>query len=208
MGAPYPPNWNWTALLGHPLFIALIQLAVGIGLGYLLTERWQRWRQRREFQHRTLVKFNELSNEMMDRLAELLVRRGNMPGDVYAAKHREWLSRWTLFASLRGEVMAGYGRQFIVDKHFQGVFVALNALRTFLNAPERVPQEQFEPEQEKFLAHREAVVAHMVHAMGLLSRRDWRSEVAAAETRVRAAVVDGRESLSQTASPETGTSRQ
>jgi hypothetical protein len=90
--------------LRHPLVIALLQVVVGALIAYLLTERWQRWRQRRDFQYRTLVKFSELSYEMMDRLSELLVLRGRMASDLYIAKRREDLSRWTLFVSMRGEV--------------------------------------------------------------------------------------------------------
>src|SRR3989338_5571122 len=91
---------NWEALLRHPLLIALMQLVVG-GLGaFWLTERWQRWRQRREFQHRTLVKFSELTYEMMDRTAELLNWGRSMSGEMYITKRRELLSRWTVFVSL------------------------------------------------------------------------------------------------------------
>jgi hypothetical protein len=72
--------WRW---LRHPLVIALVQVLVGALLAYLLTERWQRWRQRRDFQYRTLIKFSELSYEMMDRLSELLVSRGRIASELY-----------------------------------------------------------------------------------------------------------------------------
>jgi hypothetical protein len=188
-------DWIWSfivlsapwarSLLRYSLFVALVQLLIGGTTAYCLAERWQRWRQRREFQHRTLAKFSELSYEMMDRLSELLVGRGRMPNDLHSAKRRELVSRWTVFVSMRGEVMASYGRQFILQRAYQGVFNTLAVLRGYLNEPERVPQERFEPEQEKYLAYREAVVAHMVRAMGLLSRRDWRAELAASEARIQ-----------------------
>jgi hypothetical protein len=83
-------------------------------------------------------------------------------------------------------VLAVYGRTLVLGAHYQGVFEALNKLRAHVRASECVPKEQFEPEQERFLAYREAVVAHMIRAMGLLSRRVWRAEVQAAENRLAA----------------------
>ena len=159
--------WDWYTLLRHPLFVALVQLVVGGLSAYWLTEQWQRWRQQREFQHRTLVKFSELSYEMADRLAELLVGRGKIPVDAYVPKRREMVARWTVFVSTRGEVMASFGRHFVHGSDYQGLFKALNALRGFVNEPEPVSQERFEPEQEKFLAYREALVARMVQRNGL-----------------------------------------
>lgn len=176
--------WRW---LRHSLVIALIQLLLGALVAYALVERWQRWRQRRDFQYRTLVKFSELSYEMMDRLSELLVTRGRMAPDAYVARRREALSRWTLFVSMRGEVMAAYGHAFVKGKAYQGVFNNLTALRDHLNATEAVPLVRFEPDQEKFLAYREAVVAYMVRAMSLLSGKAWKAELDAAEVRVQAA---------------------
>jgi len=176
-------TWHWIELLlRHPL-----------------TERWQRWRQQREFQHRTLVKFSELSYEMMDRLSELLVGRGKIEIAQYREKHRAEVARWALFLSMRPEVIAGYGRQFVLGKHYQGLVTSLNALRGYVNRSEPVPQTRFEPEQEKFLAHREAVVAEMIRAMGLLSKKDWDAEIGQCEGRLAEA-----EAKLQEASPQSG----
>ena len=59
----------------------------------------------------------------------------------------------------------------------------------YVRAPEPVPQAHFEPEQEKFLAHREAVVAAMVRVMGLVSSREHREEMRSAHARVQKANV-------------------
>lgn len=177
-------DWSW---LRHPLVVGLAPVVVGGLVAYLLTERWQRWRQRRDFQYRTLVKFSELSYEMMDRLSELLGLRDQIARDLYVEKRREDISRWTLFVSMRGEVMAAYGHAFIKGKAYQGLFNSLTTLRGHLNAAHPVPLARFEPDQEEFLAYREAVVAHMVRAMGLLSRRAWKSELDSADARVQAA---------------------
>ena len=78
--------WRW---LRHPLVIALLQVVVGALIAYMFTELWQRWRQRRDFQYRTLAKFSELSYEMTDRLSELLMLRDRIASDLYIAKRRE-----------------------------------------------------------------------------------------------------------------------
>jgi hypothetical protein len=183
-----PRTWCWEAMLQHPLFVAFVPVVVGGLFAYALTERWQRWRQRREFQHRTLVKFSELTYGLMDLLAELLVgRRRGMMLDDYAQKRRELVSRWTVFASIRGEAMAAYGRDFVLTEEYQGVFTSLETLRSYVRAQQPVPHERFEPEQERFLAYREAVVANMVKAMRLLSQNDWKAEVEQSSARVRAA---------------------
>jgi hypothetical protein len=67
------------------------------------------------------------------------------------------------------------------------VFNSLNALRAHMNASQPVPMDRVEPDQEKFLAYREAVVAYMVRAMGLLSRRAWKAELDSADARVQEA---------------------
>src|SRR2546425_669565 len=111
-------------------------LGIGAVLAYFGAERWQRWRQRRDFQYRTLVKLSELSYDMMDRLSELLVTRGRVNPEVYAEKRREMISRWTAFASMRLGVIACYGRAFILSENYQEMVNALNRLREYARAPE------------------------------------------------------------------------
>lgn len=85
----FAPWARW--LLRYSLFVVLVQLLIGGITAYCLAERWQRWRQRRDFQHRTLVKFSELSYEMMDRLSgdergRVMVHfRVDLDGRVFAA---------------------------------------------------------------------------------------------------------------------------
>jgi hypothetical protein len=181
----FAPAARW--LLDYGLLGPLAQLLLATLFGFLFAERWQRWRQRREFQYRTLVKFSELSYEMMDRLSELLMARGRMRPDVYADKRREFVSRWIALMSTRGEVMACFGRRFLLREEYQGLFNALKVLRGYVAAPEPIPRLRFEPEQEKFLAYREAVVADMVRAMGLVSKRQHLAEKRAWQARVQEA---------------------
>ena len=83
--------------------------------------------------------------------------------------------------------MAAYGHTLVKGKSYQGVFNCLNALRSHLHTSQPVPVDRFEPDQEKFLTYREAVVADTVRAMGLLSRREWKAELDSAGARVQAA---------------------
>src|SRR5262249_18783382 len=128
LGALEAARVNVDALLRHLLLIAIAQVVAALLVAYFLTERWQRWRQRRDFQFRTLAKFSELSYELMDRLSELLMGRGRIPEDIYAQKRRAEVARWTVFVSMRGEVMACFGRRFLSSADYQGLYNALNTL--------------------------------------------------------------------------------
>jgi hypothetical protein len=152
-----------------------------------------------------LVKFGELSYEMMDLIAELLILRRSMEPQVYILKRRELLTRWTVFLSIRGEVMAAFGRAFILSGDYQGIFHALQTLRSYVGAKEPVAQERFEPEQEKFLAYRETVVSHMVRAMNLMSGKEWSVEVERARVRVQEADTAARALIEGSAAPPSGT---
>lgn len=185
-----PPHWlaggvDWLHRYG--LIAPIVQLLLVTVLGFAFAERWQRWRQRRDFQYRTLVRFSELSTDLMDRLSELLVMRGRIATEAYAEKRREMIARWTSLASMRPEVMACFGRAFILSEDYQRMFTALSTLMALARAPEPVPLARFEPEEEKFLAHREAVVANMVRAMGFVSNRECRAEIEHAHKRVKKA---------------------
>ena len=76
--------------------LRLLTLALGADLAYLGTERWQRWRRRRDFQYRTLMKFTELTYDLMDRLAELLLdppRTQVNPGWGAGGSSPQWTPR-------------------------------------------------------------------------------------------------------------------
>jgi hypothetical protein len=57
---------------------AVIQLIGAAIIAWVLSERWQRWRQRRDFHHATLVKFSSLSAQVLMDLTHLLVARGKI----------------------------------------------------------------------------------------------------------------------------------
>jgi hypothetical protein len=198
-------------LLRHQLtiaiLVALVQLGFAAFIGWFLTERWQRWRQQREFQHRTLGKFSELSYDLHNRLSELLVARGRIKFE-YRKKFDELLDRWTLFLSMRPEVIAAYGREFVLRKHYQGLITSLRALKEYVKASEPVPTDLFEPEQDRFLAHREAVVAEMVQAMGLLSKHDYQAEITQSERRLADAEVKAQKANAQSGPATMETNRQ
>jgi hypothetical protein len=183
---------RWAACLaeslhGYGLLGPLVQLLLATIFGFFFAEQWQRWRQRRDFQYRTLVKFSELSAEMMDRTAQLLATRGFVASNVYEEKRREMVSRWTVFVAMGAEVMASYGRHLLLSENYQEMFKAHNTLRAYARAAEPVPLTQSDPEEERFLAHRQVIIARMVRAMGLVSRRQHRAEMRSARARVQQA---------------------
>jgi hypothetical protein len=85
--------------LRHPLVIALVQLGVGLFVAYFLTERWQRWRQRRDFQYRTMVKFSETSMDVFVSLSDLLASRPaqNIIVEAWAEKQKQYIAKRVLF---------------------------------------------------------------------------------------------------------------
>jgi hypothetical protein len=88
--------------LDNALLAAIVQLA-GAGLGaWWLSERWQRWRQRREFQYRTLVTFSERSSKVIFDLTRMasLVEHASMESE---AKKLTILAELTDLLSLDAE---------------------------------------------------------------------------------------------------------
>jgi len=101
---------DWPALLRHPMFIALVQLVVG-GLGasgspsgaaVATTERVSA-SDSREVQ-RLVLRNDGSADGTSDRAGEDSARRLHSQAARYA--------RWSVFMSIRGEVMAGFGRRF------------------------------------------------------------------------------------------------
>jgi hypothetical protein len=177
--------FQWLHTYG--LLAPLVQFVLAMIVAVFLAERWQRWRQRRDFQYKTLARFSEVTYDIMDRISELLVGRGRMQVEQYLLKRREFVTQWTVMGAMRPEVIACYGRGLVRGEDYQGMFAAFNALRAFINALEPVAQETFAPEQEKFLVYRERVVTRMVYAMRLLPRKDFDAEMHQWEQRLEAA---------------------
>ena len=96
-------TWEWSALLRHPLFIALFQLLLGGFGAYLLTERWQRWRQRRDFQYKAMANFSRVGWELARQLQlrRLSKAKALPPEDV-----RPFMSQWLELQSIRDEMTA------------------------------------------------------------------------------------------------------
>jgi hypothetical protein len=55
----------WVAFVSALTSHAFIVAAFGAFSAYFIAERWQRWRQRREFQHRAMLDFAEASTAVM-----------------------------------------------------------------------------------------------------------------------------------------------
>src|SRR5215470_1595781 len=129
---------EWLRTYG--LLAPLVQFVLATIVAVVLAERWQRWRQRGDFQYKTLARFSEVTADLMDRMSELLVGRGRIEPEQYRLKRRDLISRWTVMAAMRPEVIASYGRDLVRGDDYQGMFTAYHKLRAFLNAPEPAPE--------------------------------------------------------------------
>lgn len=111
---------DWIALMRHPLLIALVQLFVGGGLAYLLTERWHRWRQRREFQYRVMSAFSQSSVRLFLLLTDQLInhpKRGEM-SDAWDEKQRLIFEQRVLLRALRAEILASFSGAHVITAYF------------------------------------------------------------------------------------------
>ncbi len=157
--------------------VALVSLLIGGFIAYFLTERWQRWRQRRDFQHEALVKFSQLTEEVFRRLSELLMTRDRIRPEDHQYLRREYISR-------RGPLYA-------MDLEITAVFKNVETFRGFLylrdimrvlyriatEAPSPLRREYFEPIQDCLAAQRRLVATLMSAEMGLLSKKEMRAAV-------------------------------
>jgi hypothetical protein len=66
------------------------------------------------------VKYSDLSYDLADRLSELLVMRSSSRSDLanllakFPSNQRELIACWTALVSTRGEMMAAFGRDFVL----------------------------------------------------------------------------------------------
>jgi len=176
-----PRTWCWSFLMKHPLFIALVQLGVGLVAAYFLTERWQRWRQRREFQYRLMSKLSETSTELFVLLADMLTMRARPvePELVKTRmvelqeKQRTYIIRRTAFHALEAEVMASFTRAETMSGYY-----ALNdqakVLFDLVQASALPAPAVYEPAQNEFRRRQKTLLGQMVVEMKLLPWRDRR----------------------------------
>jgi len=166
-------NEQFASFLRHPLFIALVQVAVGLGAAYFLTERWQRWRQRREFQYRVMSKLSETSTELFVLLADLLTMRARPVEAELLEKKRTYISRRTAFHSLEAEIMASFTQAETMQRYY-----ALNdqaqALFALVQSDPAPAATDYDPVKVEFRRRQKALFGQMVIEMKLLPWRDRR----------------------------------
>lgn len=171
-------------LTKHALVVALLQFLLAALLAYFLAERWQRWRQRRDFQFQTMVKFNNLSAEAFNRLSELLMARSRIPDDHHNRLRREYLYQRIGLLAMDGELFAAFRDAAV----FQGLVDLKNIMRVLYHmacAPTPVPRSQFEPIQSCMTAQRRVMQTRMIQEMGFFSRRGFRHFLRTWEPRTR-----------------------
>ena len=158
-------------LLKHPLVVAMLQLSLGGFLAYFLAERWQRWRQRRDFQFQTLVKFGELSEEVFSRLSELLMSKGKIPGDKHNELKREYLYRRGPLLGMDGEISAAFKQIELLDDLIR-LRDVIGTLYNMACKKEPISREEFEPVQDSLAGHRMVMITRMVREMKFLRRKE------------------------------------
>ena len=163
-------------LLRHPLLIALVQVAVGLGAAYFLTERWQRWRQRREFQYRVMSKLSEISADLHSRLQELYAFRTAGPATDFWARFREFTARRPQLSALEGELVASFGDDEI-HREYADLLAATRIFSTLIRSEAPAARNEFDAAEDRFLAIRRLLISRMNAAMGLLPRKVLRQEV-------------------------------
>lgn len=168
-------------LFQHALVVALFQAVFLALVAYFLTERWQRWRQRREFQYRSLVKFSELSEEAFNRLSEMLmltwrlVRSEASPFVVrpkISEMQREFVDGRARLLAMDGELGAGFKD----PKILQGLIYLRDIMRILYGMVSKgfALKSQFEPVQQCMAQQRKVMITRMARGMGLLSKREAR----------------------------------
>ena len=147
----------------HPLFIAVVQLGFGLLAAWFLTEKWQRWRQRRDFQYHTMSKFSETSMEMFVIVSELLTAKAaGMPRS--SDGERRYITQRVSFHSLEAEIMASFGDGPILASYYS-LNERLKKLFDFVQANAAVSQNTFEPILQGFLDERKEMLGQMIKAM-------------------------------------------
>jgi hypothetical protein len=158
-------------LHAYGLLAPLVQLLLVTLFGFIFAERWQRWRQQRDFQHRAMVKFSELTMEQVVLLGELLVSRVGRPGVHAGTLFRQYMARRVPFHALEGEIAAAFDdAQLLADYYEFGRIARALSDRVIGNEP--LNRESFEPLQDALLILRKLMVTRMIQQMGLMSSKD------------------------------------
>jgi hypothetical protein len=81
-----------TALTGHGLLVSVVSLVGGGVIAYRFSERWQRWRQRRDFQYRTMTTLASAGADTVRVLYELMFAQSH----VDPKRHQELLREYPI----------------------------------------------------------------------------------------------------------------
>lgn len=165
---------NWLAsvyplLREDKLIIAVLQIVFGGIVAYFLTERWQRWRQRREFQYRTMSKFSETSMELFVVLGELLsihpLRQAM--ADVWDERQRRYISQRVPFHALEADIMASFKSGRILSSYYE-LNKKAKALFEFVQSTGYLNETAYKAIQDEFLKRRKNLLGQMIAEMKLL----------------------------------------
>lgn len=155
----------------YGLLAPVVQLLLATLLGFFLAERWQRWRQRREFQHRAMMTFSEVSLDVFDRLSTILTRRvGRRKDETHHKLYAEAMTRRVPLQALAEQVYTLYDKHAVIKHHFDELLKAGGALTRLTEADVGVAESEYQPVRVRFFRERKLVMIHMFASMGLIRR--------------------------------------
>lgn len=149
-------------VLRHPLFVAAVQLAIAAGVAWFVTERWQRWRQRRDFQHEAMRGLAGSSAEALRVLYELMAARGERREEL----KREYPTKLAPLLALDADFFASFDDERLL-KDFYYLSGVMNAAFETVSAPDTMAEAQARATLKCVTAQRRLMIAKMSQEMGL-----------------------------------------
>ena len=154
-------------LLGHPLLVAATQLSGAAWIAYSLTERWQRWRQRREFQYRLMGRFSRNTEQCFGLLVEALRAEGRANTNLRRFLGKSYArSRWHIHGLL-SETELMFENQRIAEEMYLMIDAMTELEQMTLSQPPAQP-ERYDPVLLWARCLRDLVMARMSREMALI----------------------------------------
>jgi hypothetical protein len=155
-------------LLARPV---VVQVVGGSLTAYFLTERWQRRRQRREFQQRALTKLSEIAGDFHFRVTELIEDVDTKrPNGASKDSSRELLRGEDALSTLETELISAFRRQ-DVRKAYADLSVTASFICEMSRPNRPLDMSLAARVQRRFLAQMRVIQSRMLREMRVASRR-------------------------------------
>ncbi len=161
----------------HPLVIAvapaLLQVLGAAVIALVLSERWQRMRQRRDFQRDIFSRFSRLSADAVTQLADLLMSRGKVPDDERRRLALQHIRERSALLAMDGELFGFFpkddGTLYADLTHLKNLARTLGSM-AFSQPP--TLRKTFEPVQNCLTAQRKVIQSRILYHMGFIRAID------------------------------------